>query len=138
MMDCAKAWSTATREQLTWGAPPPACKRGPGKKTDGAACLLSDECAGNRCVGVSTASPCGVCGRVVTAGDACSSNDDCDSGLWCLSGKCMPPPPFVPLGTPCANGDSCDWATYCKGTYYYNETTRSWTLGAPGTCQIPD
>ena len=112
---CAAALGASDCSALFMRTPPTACRATPGKLGDGAACGDDAQCAGMYCKKPPN-QVCGACGTRTAIGDACQSDDECDFGLACANGGCVP---LVGLGAscaaaPCAAPNFCNSAQLCE------------------------
>jgi hypothetical protein len=94
---CARAYDTASCDDVVVGRPPEACKRA-GARPPGAACGDDAQCAGPHAhCRMGDDEACGTCAALGPADAACDSDKDCAYGLVCYF-TCMPP---VTLGAAC-------------------------------------
>jgi hypothetical protein len=148
---CAGALDVSSCDKLAaygQGKAPASCLP-PGKKADGAACLVPTECSGGVCA-QGSGNLCGACATAVTVvGGKCGDRSGCVGGLFCKSdsstceqagargGSCDAKDPCAPplacisgtCGDPTATGGSCDpTAPTCASDAACNATSK--------TCQL--
>lgn len=81
----------------------------PGTRQVGESCIHSSQCGSSACS--ATGDACGACLAVVGAGEDCApTGPDCESGLACVTGKCV----ARPLRPPTEPGQPCTEATQCR------------------------
>jgi hypothetical protein len=128
---CAQAYASASCEALESNSPPPACQIA-GTLAAGAVCGSNQQCLGpNAYCKIAPTAICGACATQSAAGGACTSSDDCQSGLVCgaavgaTSGSCV---------SPGAAGAMCDSGHPCQSTLVCSNTTCSMPVQAGGAC----
>jgi hypothetical protein len=90
---------------------PPTCGVARGKRSDGAECSVSAQCAGGRCDGAGQG-VWGKCRELAQLDEACVSFSDCGTGLICGSGgRCIA---LAALGSPCSEQAPCRAPFECQ------------------------
>lgn len=109
---CAAAFSSLDCSQWVHGVTMPSACIIPGSLADGKPCGSADQCKSGFC-SVSTGI-CGACAEPVGAGQKCTSNAGCTSGLVCnSSGQCAQP---VAAGGSCTTLADCDTGLVCASS----------------------
>jgi len=119
LQSCADALATATCTDVFANNVPACSLRG--SLADGTTCGDNSQCASGFCALGDAI--CGVCAGKQAAGAACASgsNDECQTGLVCSSGKLCAPPAVVggpcdDTTQPCLTGSFCTNAKTCALT----------------------
>jgi hypothetical protein len=112
---CANDYAALSCSDMLNNVEPSSCKI-KGSRADGEPCGSDEQCQSAFCK--TNGSNCGACGEPAAAGDPCTKNADCASGLVCATGVCKTP---VDAGGQCTDKSDCASGLTCKS----------------GTCALP-
>jgi hypothetical protein len=103
LADCASALSAESCDDQFDPTPPEPCRPRAGGLADGVACADDTQCRSTYCN--KQGKTCGVCGKRAAAGEACTTDEDCEWDLACGSSVCV---------TYASVGESCDPDHPCR------------------------